>query len=202
MSMSNYLLMPISKEAFSSSEKTKKAIELLVESKLIYYEAATEVWSYPFRAEEQYYGEEELKHKSLLELYNDIANVKMQETIFKVGFSRYSIEYDEHRKQGCIPGINALTEELQMHMAEFSINNEISPALDIYGHIEIGFFSPNGQDEQGEIRGVGIYCDGSTAYFLEEAGYLNSLNSNLGIYQLLERLAVIYGEKITFQFRN
>ena len=67
--MATYLLMPISKEAFQNSANSKKAIEFLVESGLAFHDMETEVWSYPFRTEGQYYGEEELKYDSLLDLY-------------------------------------------------------------------------------------------------------------------------------------
>ncbi len=200
--MATYLLMPISKEAFQNPENSKKAIDFLVDSGLAFHDMKIEVWSYPFRVEGQYYGEEELKYDSLLDLYKDIKQIKMDETMFKVGFSQYSMDYDRYKEQGKLPGINFLTEQLQSHISAFSKENEISPILDIFGHIKIGFISEDGQDEQGEIRGVGIYCDGYAAYFMEEAGYLNTLDSSLGIYQVLENLAQIYGEKMTLQFRS
>jgi hypothetical protein len=40
-------------------------------------------------------------------------------------------------------------------------------------------------------------------YFVEEAGFLDTLkNSNLRFYQVLEEIAIIYGEKLTLQFRG
>ena len=202
MSISTYLLMPISKQAFLSPGNTRQAIELLVELGLVSYDMPTRVWSYPFRVEEECYGEEKLPYDSLLDLHEGIANVRMDEANFDIGIDHYGPEYHKHVEQGSLPGINTLTQQLQEHMAEFCDRNHISPVLDVFGSISIGFISPEAEDELGEIRGVGMYCDGNAACFMEEAGYLETLNSSLGICRLFEKLARIYGEKMTFQFRG
>lgn len=199
MSMSNYLLMPISKEAFENPEKTRKVLDLLLEQGLVSADMPTTVCSQPHDAEHESYGEEYLPFTTLRELSDALDQVNMQEVNFEVGFSRYGQHYDTSKDD--LPGINRLTEELQTHMAEFCASHEIDYTLDVYGGVTIGFIAPDSEDEQGELRGVGIYCDGSCAIFMEEAGYLEAVKG-LGIYRVLEKVAAIYGEKPNLQFRN
>lgn len=199
MSMSNYLLMPISKEAFENPEKTRNVLDLLLEQGLVSADMSTTVWSYPYDADDDSYGEEKLQFATLRELSDALDQVNMREVNFEVGFSRYGQPYDMCKDD--LPGINRLTEELQTHMAEFCAKHEIDYTLDVYGGVTIGFIAPGSEDDQGELRGIGIYCDGSCAIFMEEAGYLDAAKE-LGIYRVLEKVAAIYGEKPSLQFRN
>lgn len=199
MSMSNYLLMPISKEAFENPERTRKVLDLLVEQGLVSADMPTTAWSYPHDAEHDSYGEEKLPLTTLRELSDALNRVNMQEVNFEVGFSRYGQHYDTRKDD--LPGMNKLTEELQTHMTEFCASHEIDSTLDVYGGVTIGFIAPDSEDELGELRGVGILCDGSSAIFMEEAGYLEAVKE-LGIYRVFEKVAAIYGEQPNLQFRN
>lgn len=196
MSMSNYLLMPISKQAFASPEKTRQVLDLLIEQGMASADNRTEVWSYPYNAEDEDYDEAKLPFTTLRELRDALDRVDMQEVNFQVGFSRYGLESQDE-----LLGMNKLTEELQTHMAEFCASHSIDYTLDVYGHVTIGFIAPDSEDEQGELRGIGVMCDGSSAFFMEEAGYLEAAKE-LGIYRFFEKIAAIYGEKPTLQFRN
>ncbi|WP_162995882.1 hypothetical protein [Acidovorax sp. 1608163] len=196
MSMSNYLLMPISKEAFANPEKTRQVLDLLIGEGLASADNPTDVWSYPYDAEDEDYGEAKLPYATLRELRDALDRVDMQEVNFDVGFSRYGLESKDD-----LPGMNQLTEELQTHMAEFCASHAIDYTLDVYGHVTIGFIAPDSEDEQGELRGIGVMCDGSSAVFMEEAGYLEAAKE-IGIYRVFEKIAAIYGEKPSLQFRN
>lgn len=203
MSISSYLIMPISKQAFQDTAKTKKLIEHLVKLNLISLDVPVEVWSYPFLEDEQEYDEVELHYDSLGELYQDLDHLQLDDINFSISFSRYSSEYHQYQDQGKLPYLNVLTEDLQEHMAEFCDQHDISPIPDLFGSIQIGLIARDTEDDLGEIRGLGLFCDGNMIYFVEEAGYLDTLkHSDLCLYQLFKEIAVIYGEELTLQFRG
>ncbi|WP_288400420.1 hypothetical protein [uncultured Acinetobacter sp.] len=203
MSLSYHLLMPISKQALRDIDKTKKLIERLVELNLISLDLPVEVWNYPFMEDEQEYDEIELHYDSLGEFYDDLDNLRLDEINFDLGFSRYDSDYHQYQEQGKLPIINAITNELMEYLIEFCDQHKIEPIPDIFGQLQVGFISSEGEDDQGEICGIGLYCDGNMTYFVEEAGFLDTLkNSNLRFYQVLEEIAIIYGEELTLQFRG
>lgn len=199
MSMSNYLLMPLSKQAFQDADKTRQAIDLLVSEGLVSLDSPTQVWSYPYLGEDEGYGEERLSYSTLRDLRQALDSLNLQEINFEIGFSRYSTEYDEFKDR--LPGINALTDQLQHHMFDFCEAHDISPVLDVYGSVTLGFLAADGEDGLGEVRGLGVFCDGSSAYFMEEAGYLEAAQ-DAAISKLFSRIAAIYGEEMRLQFRG
>lgn len=201
MSISLYLLMPLSKQAFENPANTRRAIDLLVQQGLVSPDQTTDVWSYPYDSEEDEHGEEQLPHATLGALRDALDGFRTDEINFDAGFSQYSSEHKDGEGQGRLPGINALTQQLQDHMAAFCEQNEIDYTLDVYGHVSIGFMSAEGEDGLGEIRGIGVFCDGNVAPFMEDAGYLEAAKT-LEIYAVFEKLAAIYGEAPTLQFRG
>lgn len=203
MSISSYLLMPISRAAFQDISRTKKLIERLIELNLISLDLPVEVWRYPFLEEEQEYDEVELHYNSLGEFYQDLDNLRLDEINFDLGFSHYDYEYRQYKEQGSLPLINILTDELMDHLVDFCNKYQIEPIPDIFGELKVGFISSDGEDEQGEICGIALYWDGNMTYFVEEAGYLDVLkNSDLRLYQVFREIATIYGEELTLQFRG
>lgn len=201
MSISLYLLMPLSKQAFENPANTRRAIDLLVQRGLVSLDMPTNVWSYPYDSEEDEHGEEQLPHATLGALRDALDGIRTDEVNFDAGFSRYSAEYKDSEAQGRLPGINALTEQLQDHMGDFCEEHNIDYTLDVYGKVTIGFMGADGEDGLGEIRGIGVFCDGSVAPFMEDAGYLEAAKA-LEIYAVFEQLAAIYGEAPTLQFRG
>jgi hypothetical protein len=201
MSISLYLLMPLSKQAFENPANTRKALDLLVQKGLVSLDMPTAVWSYPYDEDEGDFGEEKLPQATLGELRDALDGIRTDEINFDAGFSRYSPEYKVREGQGRLPGINALTAQLQDHMGAFCEENDIDYTLDVYGKVSIGFMGADGEDGLGEIRGIGVFCDGNVAPFMEDGGYLEAAKTQ-PLYAVFEQLAAIYGEAPTLQFRG
>jgi hypothetical protein len=193
--------MPISKSAWMDPKNVKNIINLLIESNLTSLDAPATLWRFDYNKEDEYYEDSDTKYESLLELYNNIDTIELRKIFFEIGFSHYDYEYKELKNKNALPGINLLTDQLKEHMDEFCIKHDIPPAIDVFGGIKFGLISPDSEDEQGEQLGVGIYCDGNVAQFMEDAGFLTQLNSNIGIYSLFEKISNMLNEEVTVQFR-
>lgn len=201
MSLTLHLLLPIRKEAFENPANTRKVIDLLVQKGLVSLDMPTEGWIHPYDTEADDYDAKSLPPTTLGQLRDALDGFR-DEINFDVGFSRYSAEYKDFEAQGRLPGINALTEQLQDHMSAFCEEHDIDETLDVYGSVSIGFLGEEGEDDLGAIRGIGVFCDGDVASFMEDAGYLDAVKE-LEIYALFQQLAVIYGEAETaLQFRG
>ncbi len=201
MAIEFHLLMPISKSAWMDPKNVKKIIDLLIESNLTSLDAPATLWRFDYNEEDEYYEGSDTEYESLLELYNNIDTIELGKIFFEIGFSHYDYEYKELKNKNALPGINLLTDQLKEHMDEFCIKHDIPPVIDVFGGIKFGLISPDSEDEQGEQLGVGIYCDGNVAQFMEDAGFLTQLNSNIGIYSMLEKISNMLNEKVTVQFR-
>lgn len=201
MSLTLHLLVPIRKEAFENPASTRKAIDLLVHKGLVSLDMPTEGWIYPYDSEKDDYDTKSLPPTTLGQLRDALDGFR-DAINFDVGFSQYSSEYKDCEEQGRVPGINALTEQLQDHMQAFCEEHDIDETLDVYGSVSIGFLGADGEDGLGEICGIGVFCDGDVASFMEDAGYLDTVKE-LEIYAVFQQLAAIYGEAETaLQFRG
>ena len=200
MSISSYLLMPLSKQSMSDPIKTKQLLNYLIDTNIINWEMPVEAWQYS--CEEDDYDEKELNFKSLEHFYQLLDTLPMPELCFTLGFNRYNSEYKEADQASALPKINEFTNELIGYMDNFCQSNEIDPLLDLFGPMNIGLIALDSEDDIGEIRGIGFYIDGSMTYFMEEAGFLENFDSNLDIGKLMKKIAEIYGEEFSLIFRS
>ncbi len=201
MAIEFHLLMPISKNAWSNPKNVKNIISLLIESKLTALDMPVTLWRFEYNEEGEYYDENDIEYKSLHELHNDIDNVELGKINFSIGYDHYDYEYETLKKEDNLPGINLITDQLKEHMDEFCKANNIPPVIDVFGKVTFGVISPDAEDEQGEKLGVGIYCDGNVAQFMEDSGFLRQLNSNVGVYALFEKISNLIREEVVVQFR-
>ena len=193
--------MPISKSAWQDPKNVKNIINLLVDSRLISFDMPVTLWRFDYNEEDKYYEDSEIKYESLSGLYNDLEKIELGKVFFDIGYSHYDYEYKELKKKGALPGINLLTDQLKEHMDEFCIKNDIPPAIDVFGGVQLGLISPGSEDELGDKLGIGIYCDGNVAQSMEDAGFLTQLNSSVGIYALFENISTVLKEETIVQFR-
>ncbi len=201
MAIEFHLLTPISREAWLNPETVKRIIHLLVETGMAMFDAPVTVWKSEYSEDEGGFLDDDVEYASLMELHDDIDRLDLDRVNFVIGHSHYSYEHKVLAREGRLPGINLLTAQLKQHMDTFCQAHGIPPAIDVFGHVNIGLINMGGEDGVGETRGVGIYCDGNVAQSMEDAGFLKQLDSGVGIYGLFEKIAAITGEDVAVQFR-
>ena len=202
MAIEFHLMMPVDREKMDLVA-VKKLISYLVKSEYVTLDMPVEAWE----IDGEYYEEDEcfddLEHEfeSLGELYDGLDTIKIDNLNFEVGFSHYDYEYKELEKEGRLPRVNLLTKELKEKMDSFCIEKSIDPSIDVFGGIAFGLIKKGSEDEGGEVRGVGIYCDGNVAQFMEDAGFLESFDKSTEIYNFFDQVASILSCDVSLQFR-
>ena len=191
MSVSSYLLMPISKFEFQDSKKIKKLLDHLISLDFISFDTLTDVWCYENDEEQQ------LPYTSLLTFYQNLDQLNLENINFSISFSQYDLEYNKTK-----PKMRYFIQILQQHVANFCDQHQIDPIPDLFGSIQIGLISPDAEDECGEICGVALYCDGGSVYLMEEAGYLETLAESPEIYQFFQEIMQFFQEDLVLQFRG
>lgn len=202
MAIEFYMLMPVEKEKMGP-QVTKKLINFLVDSGHIKFDMPVSVWEIDgiYYDEVSGYDDLEYEFKSLFDFYKKIPELNVANINFEIGLSHYGNDLDKMEEEGTLPGINLLTNELKEIMDNFCLNNSIDPVIDVFGGITFGLIEKGAEDGCGEKRGLGIYCDGNVAQYMEDAGFLTDFDKNARIYKFFEEVASTLGTDVALQFR-
>ncbi|MBQ0754673.1 MAG: hypothetical protein KBT87_07620 [Gammaproteobacteria bacterium] len=202
MAIEFYLMMPLTKDQMDV-RKTKELINFLVDHQYIDLEMDVKVWENDgeYYEEDDCYDDLEHKFDTLGGFAKSIDNLNIEKINFEVGLSHYRNDLNELEKEGKLPGINVVTSQLKDYMDDFCKKNDIPPVIDVFGGITFGLVNSDSEDGQNEIRGVGVYCDGNVAQFMEDSGFLKNFDRDTKLYKLFEQVAAIFGADVVLEFR-